>query len=294
MTPKLSQKDGDKLHPPCPSPSQRASGTTRALLTFIAEWFWFGFGFFYFFIDIGQRAERWEAGRAAGAAAAHTMLEPQSDGGGSWFLFFFSFFFQRDFIKRKMNLNPGACSGGTTGPGPAGGRTPSPFQPRGCCSPEKTQRQGSRGRAPPWLPPQHVAIYRREGDTTLAPRELDEEEICYVHGGEEGTWPEHRAPTPARCLLPWGEQLWRLSALGGSLPSSPGDEGVGDPFQEATSHPPPCCWPGLLRAPRSPRAEAFTPAQPRFPGEGEGAVPSPSAAEGSLGTQSGGGQAGRE
>lgn len=146
--------------------------------------------------------------------------------GGSWFLFFF---FQRDFIKRKMNLNPGACSGGTTGLGPVGGRTPSPFQPRGRCSPEKAQRQGSRGRAPLRLPPQHVAIYRREGDTTLAPRELDEEERSYVHGGEKGTWPEHRAPAPARCLLPRGEQLWRLSALGGSLPSSPGDEGVGDP-----------------------------------------------------------------
>lgn len=191
-------------------------------------------------------------------------------------------------------MNPGACSRGTTGPGPAGGRTPSPFQPRGCCSPEKTQRQGSRGRAPPWLPPQHVAIYRREGRHHAGPTGAGRGGNLLCTRGRGGDLAGAPGARPNTLHLPWGEQLWRLSALGGSLPSSPGDEGVGDPFQEATSHPPPCCWPGLLRAPRSPWAEAFRPAQPRFPGEGEGAVPSPSAAEGSLGTQSGGGQAGRE
>lgn len=194
-----------------------------------------------------------------------------------------------------MNLNPAACSGGTTVPGPAGGGAPSPFQPRDSCSPEKAQREGSIGRARVRLPPQHVAIYRKEGDTTLARRELDEER-SYVHG-KEGTRPEphgeHRAPAPARSTpssCRGGATLEIVSTgRGGSLPSSAGDEGVVGPSGQPQAPPPPCHQPGLLRALRSPRAGAFTPAQPRFHGKGEGDVPSPIAAGGSLGTQSGGG-----
>lgn len=153
---------GTNCTPPAPAPRRELQEPRELFSPLLLNGFGLVLGFFIFLLTSAN-------GRSAGKPGGLQALPPPtqcwslSQMGGELVSFFFFLFFQRDFIKRKMNLNPGACSRGTTGPGPAGGRTPSPFQPRGCCSPEKTQRQGSRGRAPPWLPPQHVAIYRREG-----------------------------------------------------------------------------------------------------------------------------------
>lgn len=90
----------------------------------------------------------------------------------------------------------------------------SPFQPQGSCFPGKARGQvGARSRIL-GLPPQQVAIYREEEDTTLARQEVEGGGTNYVH--REGTRPDqHQALILARSsrhLPRAGRDLWGLSA----------------------------------------------------------------------------------